>query len=258
MRKACAIILIALLMSGVAVAQKRKKPRAASRTKAAATKVDPATTGARMVGSSVVITTKNDDRISGTLLDLTAYSVRIKADNLESTIALDRIASLSFGDGGSASRSAQLTAPPSGDFGRNVTPVLKAFQTFAERLRQGTEFNEYGRQLTDLRRDGEQFINRFGASENGGEARIVALLSAALTDYSWARTIWTLRLNRSGDTTAYDTDVPAMTDALVLYPELRAAAAVGNKFSVDKVVAGLWKKASDKIERARALAGDAK
>jgi hypothetical protein len=39
---------------------------------------------------------------------------------------------------------------------------------------------------------------------------------------------------------------------------LRAASAVGNKFSVDKVVSGLWKKAADKTERARALAGEAR
>ncbi len=258
MRKACAIVLLVLLACAAATAQKRKKPRTSSRSKATATSAAPAATGPRMVGSEVIIITKNDDRITGTLVDLTAYSVRIKADNLESTIGLDRIASLSFGDGGSASRAAPPSVPASGDFARAAAPLIKAFQTFAERLRQGTEFNEYGRLLTDLRRNGEQFINRYGASENGGEARIVALLSAALTDYSWARTVWTLRLNRSGDTTAYDTDVPAMTDALALYPDLRTAAAVGNKFSVDKVVSGLWKKAGDKIERARALAGDAK
>ena len=67
-----------------------------------------------------------------------------------------------------------------------------------------------------------------------------------------------MRLNRSGDTTAFDTDTPALTDALTLYPDLRAAAAVGNKFSVDKVVSGLWKKAADKTDRARALAGETK
>jgi hypothetical protein len=136
--------------------------------------------------------------------------------------------------------------------------VIGAFQNIANQLQQGTEFNEYGRLLTDLRRRGDQFINRYGASENVTEARVVALLSAALTDYTWARTIWTLRLNRSGDTTAFDTDTPALADALALYPDLRASAAVGNKFSVDKVVSGLWKKAADKIDRARALTPDAK
>ncbi|MFL6215284.1 MAG: hypothetical protein ACJ74J_15475, partial [Blastocatellia bacterium] len=63
---------------------------------------------------------------------------------------------------------------------------------------------------------------------------------------------------RSGDTTAFDTDTPALTDTLALYPDLRAAAAVGNKYSVDKVVSGLWKKAADKTDRARALVPDAR
>jgi len=258
MRKACAVIIISLLLSAAAAGQKRKKPRSASRPRAAATRAEPAASGPRMVGSTVVIITKNDDRIVGTLLDLTAYSVGIKADNLESTISLDRIASLSFGDASLPNHPAMSSAPATADFARAAGPVIAAFQTTANQLRQGTEFNEYGRLLTDLRRRGEQFINRYGASDNATEARVVALLSGALTDYTWARTIWTLRLNRSGDTTAFDTDVPALTDALALYPDLRAASAVGNKFSVDKVVSGLWKKAADKTDRARSLVPDGK
>jgi hypothetical protein len=249
---------MSLLMNAAAMGQKRKKPRHPSRSRAAAARAEPANTGPRMVGSTVVIITKNDDRIVGTLVDLTAYSVRIKADNLESTISLDRIATLSFGDTGNASRAPQTSAPVSGDFARTAGPVLGAFQTIARQLQQGTEFNEYGRLLTDLRRRGDQFVNRYGASENATEARVVSLLSAALTDYTWARTIWTLRLNRSGDTTAFDTDTPALADALALYPDLRTSAAVGNKFSVDKVVSALWKKAADKTDRARALTPDEK
>jgi len=258
MRKAGAIILITLLMGAAAAGAQRKKPRARRSAPTKAAHTEPIGNTPRMVGSPVVIITKNDDRIAGTLVDLTAYSIRIKADNLESTISLDRIASLSFGDGAGASRPSPTSAPLSGDFARGAGPVLNAFQNIANQLRQGTEFNEYGRLLTDLRRTGEQFISRYGASENAGESRVVALLSSALTDYTWARTIWTLRLNRSGDTTAFDTDTPALTDALTLYPDLRAAAAVGNKFSVDKVVSGLWKKAADKTDRARALAGETK
>jgi hypothetical protein len=245
-------------MNAAAVGQKRKKPRAPARSRAAAARSEPAATGPRMVGSPVVIITKNDDRIVGTLVDLSAYSIRIKAGNLESTISLDRIASLSFGEASTPSRPAMTSAPVSSDFARNAAPVIADFQNIANQLRQGTEFNEYGRLLTELRRKGEQFINRFGGSDNPTEARVLALLSAALTDYSWARTIWTLRLNRSGDTTAYDTDTPALTDALTLYPDLRAAAGVGNKYSVDKVVSGLWKKAADKTDRARSLVPDAR
>jgi hypothetical protein len=254
MRKAWAIIIIALLVSSAVEAQKRKKPRTPARSRAAS---EPANTGPRMVGSTVIITTKNDDRIVGTLVDLTSYSIRIKADNLESTISLDRIASLSFGDGGAgASSQVPANVPVSADFARSAGAVLGAFQNTATKLRNGTEYNAYSTMVTDLRRTGDQFIDRFGASENATEARVVALISATLTDYSWARLIWMLRLNRSGDTTAYDTDTPALTDALAIYPDLRASTAVGNKFSVDKVVSGIWKKAEDKTERARALVGN--
>jgi hypothetical protein len=256
MRKVCAVIVIALLMSAEAAAQKRKKPRASARSRASATRNEPAPSGSRMVGSPVIIITKNDDRIVGTLVDLTAYSIRIKADNLESTIALDRIASLSFGGASAPARTAMTSAPVTTDFARNAAPMVGEFQSFANKLQQGTEINEYGRLLTELRRKGEQFINRYGGADNATEARVLALLSAALTDYNWAQSIWRLRLNRSGDTTAFDTDTPALTDALALYPDLRATAAVGNKYSVDKVVSGLWKKAADKTERARSLIPD--
>jgi hypothetical protein len=242
------------MMNAVAVGQKRKKTRAPARS--TATRSEPAASGPRMVGSPVVIITKNDDRITGTLVDLTAYSIRIKADNLESTISLDRIASLSFGDAGTPTRPAMASAPVGADFARSAVPIVGDFQSFADKLKQGTEISEYGRQLTELRRRGEQFINRFGGSDNASETRLLALLSSVMTDYSWAQSIWRLRFNRSGDTTAYDTDTPALTDALALYPDLRAAAAVGNKSSVDKVVSGLWKKAADKTDRARSLVPD--
>ena len=102
---------------------------------------DSQSDGPRVVGSEVVIITKNDDRITGTLVDLTAYSIRIKADNLESTIALDRIASLSFGNGGSASHAVPPNVAPGGDFARNAAPLLKSFQSFAERLRSLAPFH---------------------------------------------------------------------------------------------------------------------
>src|SRR5919205_168146 len=104
MRKVCAVIIISLLMNAAAMGQKRKKARPAPKSRTATARPEPSNTGPRMVGSPVVIITKNDDHIAGTLVDLTAYSIRIKADNLESTISLDRIASLSFGDGAGPGR----------------------------------------------------------------------------------------------------------------------------------------------------------
>src|ERR1044072_5117090 len=102
MRKACAVVIIALLMNAAAVGQKRKKGGAPARSRSTAARSEPAASGPRMVGTPVVIITRNDDRITGTLVDLTAYSIRIKADNLESTVSLDRNPSLPAGDTGPA------------------------------------------------------------------------------------------------------------------------------------------------------------
>ena len=86
------------------------------------------------------------------------------------------------------------------------------------------------------------------------ESRSAALVAAALTDYTWARTIWTLKFGYSGSTTVFETDSPAVGDTLSLYPDLRQAAASENKLSADKLINGLWKKAADKVEILRALA----
>ncbi len=205
-----------------------------------------------------MLVTKNGDEIRGTLVDLTAYSARIRQGGLESTIALDTLASISFG-----SSAAQGAQPPVNtgmrpEFARDAEAVLSAFQTMADGLRGGTDFIEFGRQLTNLRRDAERFVGKYSLTDSQPEARVLSLVSAALTDYTWARTVWTLKFGRSGDGTVYDTDSPALTDALALYPDLRAASASGNKFSVDKVVQGLWRKAQEKTDRARSIIGPAR
>ena len=254
-------VVLSLSLGASAFAQKRTKPRASNRTRTSTR--EPASSAAnkpRLIGSQVVIITKNDDRIAGTLLDLTAYSVRIRADNLESTIALDTIASLSFGSAGPPAPARQVIAPVRPEFLRDSDAVINSFQAIASQLKAGTEFTDYGRQLGDLRRTGEQFIARYGSTENATEARVLSLIAGALTDYSWARTIWTLKFSRSGDGggVVFDTDSPAITDALSVYPDLRASAAAGNKFSVDKIVSGLWKKAAEKTDQARSLIASAK
>jgi hypothetical protein len=87
--KPIVVLLTVLCLTAVlAISQKRKKPLPRSR----ATAKPSDSSKPRMIGSTVVIMTKNGDRITGELLDLTAYSVRIKADNLESSIALDTVA----------------------------------------------------------------------------------------------------------------------------------------------------------------------
>lgn len=255
MKSLCSLLMITLCLSTTAIAQKRKKAparppaRQPARQKASS---DASANTPRIVGSQVVLITKNDDRITGTLLDLNAYSARIKADNLESTIALDTLASISFnGSAATISPSQPVSAAMRPEFAREAESVISAFQSLATQLKNGADYSEYGRQLTELRRTGEQFILRNSASENSTEARVVALLAGALTDYTWARTIWTLKFGRSGNGTVSDTESPAVTDTLLLYADLRTSAVAGNRFSVDKLVSGIWGKAAEKTDRAR-------
>ena len=253
MRSLIAIIVISLCVGTAAEAQKHKK--APSRSRTTTSQQSPATlTRPRIIGSTVVIITKNGDRVTGEVLDLTAYSVRLRADNLESTIALDTIASLSFG--GAAVPVAtvdQPVGPVRADFAREAATALGFFQTMAANLKPGADYIEYGRQLTELRRAGERFIARYSSTDNPGESRVVSLIAGALTDYTWARTIWTLKFGRASDGTVAETDSPVVADTLALYPDLRTLAAAGNRLSAEKLLSGIWKKASEKQERARTL-----
>ncbi|HYV05026.1 MAG TPA: hypothetical protein VFB82_10585 [Blastocatellia bacterium] len=248
------LTLIVLTLFPTAWAQKSKKT--APKKKPAAHKPSPpAPTGpARIVGSKVYIETKNGDRIAGELLDLTAYSIRLRSDNLESTIALDTISQLSFGTPVS-SRPARVeqTSAVRGEFLRDADVMLSQFGALATTLKSGSDYTEYGRQLSEVRRSAERFITKYSTGDNASEARVLSLMTGALTDYTWARTIWTLKFGRSSDGTVTENDSPLLSDALALYPDLRTSAATENKLSVDKVVGGLWRKAADKLDRARAL-----
>ena len=254
MRSLIALIVISLFAGTAAEAQKRKKKtparsRTASSQPSAATSTKP-----RIIGSTVVIITKNGDRITGEVLDLTAYSVRLRADNLESTIALDTIASLSFGSAAAPAPGVdQPVGPVRADFARDAEAALGFFQTMASSLKPGVDYTEYGRQLSELRRAGERLIGKYSSTDNAAEARVVSLVAGALTDYTWARTIWTLKFGRSSDGTIAETDSPVVADALAQYPDLRALAAVGNRLSVEKLLSGIWRKASEKQDRARTL-----
>ena len=244
--KASITLLITLLFIGQAeAAQTRKKPRPRAPQKPVETR--PA--GPRIVGTPVLLITKNGDRINGVILDLTAYSVRIKASNLESVHALDTIASMSFGN--ATPPAPKPEQPPLRvEFGRDSTRALDALQEMVSQTNAGTNYTDYGRQLTGLRRDIDQFIAMYSASENSLETRVVALLAGAVTDYNWARTVWNLKLGRASDGTVSESEV---TDLLALYPDLREAAASGGKLSGDKMIASLWRKAAAKAERARGI-----
>jgi hypothetical protein len=198
--------------------------------------------------------TKNGDRISGEVLDLTAYSIRIRANNLESTLALDTLASLSFSGSPPIARADQSAGPVRADFAKDADAALGLFQTLASNLRPGVDYTEYGHQLTELRRAAERFTAKYSSSDNANEARVVSLMAGAVTDYTWARTIWTLKFGRSSDGTIAETDSPVVSDTLALYPDLRAQAASGNRLSAEKLIAGLWRKASEKTDRVRTLA----
>jgi len=250
MKSTLALLIICLFAAAPVNAQKHKKapsrPRAASQP--------PVASKPRMIGSTVIIITKNGDRITGELLDLTAYSVRIKADNLESSIALDTIASLSFSGAASPEeRDNHPLVPVRADFAREADLPLGLLQTLASSLKPGVDYTEYGRQLTELRRATERFLSKYSSTESPAEARVISLFAGVLTDYSWARAVWTLKFGRSSDGTISDAESPVVTDTLALYPDLRAPAAVGTKLSVDKLVAGLWRKASEKTDLARKL-----
>lgn len=251
------IILSLILLSLFSTAGAQKRKKAPPKQKPSAHKPSaPANSGPpRIIGSKVFIETRNGDQISGELLDLTAYSVRLRSDNLESTIALDTISQLSF-DAPVSSRPARVeqSSPARGEFLRDAEVMLSQFSALASVLKSGSDYTEYGRQLGELRRSAERFITKYSSGDNAGEARILSLTAGALTDYTWARTIWTLKFGRSSDGSVSESDSPLLSDAVALYPDLRSLAASGNKLSVDKLVGGLWRKAADKMDRARALA----
>jgi hypothetical protein len=247
------ILIINLLLVSSVAAQKGKAP-AKKPTGKRTTAQPKSTPGAaitntpRVIGANITITTKGGNNISGSLMDLTAYSVRIKSGGLESTLALETIAAISF----DSTLPTQPPPPPLSEmFSKSLTAAFSAFQTMASETKSGSDYTDYGKQLSELRRNVETFIQRYSASENAKETQIISLLSGAIIDYTWARTIWTLKLG--GDGTVGEADNPVMADTLALYPDLRTATANGNRFSADKLIGSLWKRASDKVERARSM-----
>ena len=252
MKRLLTLLIVAMLLVPAEGAQKRKKTRprtVTSKPTAVAAVKAPASP---LAGTSVVIITKNRDRIVGTIIDLNPYSIRIKSEGLEAAIALDTISSLTFGNSGRETASQPPPAPAgSADFAKDMNSTVGAFQVMIASAKPGADYMDYGRQLSDLRPQAERFIARYGTSENAKESRVVGLLAGALTDYSWARTVWTLKLGRQSDGTVAETDSSVISDLLALYPDLRSSATTGNRFTADKLIAGLWRKASEKIERVK-------
>ncbi len=252
------ILTLIVVLSLVSGAGAQKKKKAAPKKKPAPQKSSPPNTSTPgIIGSTVFLETKNGDRISGELLDLNAYSIRLRSDQLESTIALDTIAQISFGDPVSV-RPRVTQSPARPEFLRDSDLMLSQFNALASVLKSGSDYTEFGSQLSELRRAAERFITKYSSGDNPSEARVLSLMAGALTDYTWARTIWTLKFGRASDGTVNESDSPVLGDAVSLYPDVRAAAASGDKLSVDKLVGGLWRKAADKIDRARSLSAPAR
>ncbi|HWO01508.1 MAG TPA: hypothetical protein VNS63_19770 [Blastocatellia bacterium] len=253
------VLTLILVLSFVsdAGAQKRKTPAAKKKPVSQKSSPPVETSAPRIIGSTVFVETKNGDRISGELLDLKADSIRLRSDNVESTISLDTIAQLAFGDPVDV-RPRVTQSQARADFLRDANVMLGQFTALISSLKSGGDYNEYGRQLGEVRRSAERFIAKYSSGDNSSEARVLSLMAGAMTDYTWARTIWTLKFGRSSDGTAIESDSPVLADAVALYPDVRAVAATGEKLSIDKVIGGLWRKAADNIERARSLCAPAR
>jgi hypothetical protein len=251
-KKLLFLFILSLSVGSIAIAQKSKKPRPRPTTKQPASKpaaVTPAPPIAPSIGASVNILTKGGDKLAGQLLDINAFSIRIRSNNLDSAIPVESIAAISFG--GSKGIESKAEQPIGENFIQDTQATSNAFQTMANETRTGSDYTDYGRQLGELRRVADRFIQKYCATGNATEARIVSLFSGAITDYTWARTIWTLKLGSDG--LLSESEAPVIADSLSLYPEMRTATANGNRFNADKLVGSLWKKASDKTERVRSL-----
>jgi hypothetical protein len=250
-RKIILLLLLSLSVSFNAKAQKSKKPRPKSPGKTSAKSTPPVapTPVAPTLGSTITVLTKGGDKLTGDLVDLNPYSVRLRSNNLESSIPFESIAAISFGSSKGIETKPALQ-PVGENFIRDLNTVLTAFQTMADETRTGSSYTDYDRQLILLRRTTDKFIQKYSASENPTEARILSLLAGAIIDYNSARTIWTLKIGTDGTLSESETQV---ADVLALYTDLRTSAVVGSRFNADKLVGGLWKKASEKLERVRLL-----
>jgi hypothetical protein len=251
-KKIIILFILSLAFGSIAFAQKSKKSRPRPSTKQPASKpapVTPAPPTAPSIGSTVNILTKGGDKLTGQLLDVNAFSIRIRSNSLDSAIPVDSIAAIAFGS--SKGIESKAEQPIGENFIQDTNATADAFQTMANETKTGSDYTDYGRQLGELRRVADRFIQKYCTTGNATEARIISLFSGAITDYTWARTIWTLKLGSDG--LLSESEAPVIADSLSLYPDLRTVTANGNRFNADKLVGSLWKKASDKTERVRAL-----
>ena len=206
-----------------------------------------------ITGAQVAISTKAGEQIIGQVLEIGAYKIRVKQGDLESTVPLESISSITFGDVvAPVQPSPAPLAAHSPNFSRDAGSVIALLQAMDSATASGTEYGDYSRQLAELRRATERFVNKYANSDDPLETKMAVLLSAAADDYSRARTIWTLKLGQGAGATVAVSDSPAVADAVELYPDL-AQLGSRNKLPADKLVAGLWKHAALQAGRARGI-----
>jgi hypothetical protein len=257
MKKTIAYTTVILCLATTILGQTRKKPtrqpppRASQQHKT--TPVPPP-----IIGAQVSISTKTGEQITGQVLEMGAYKVRVRQGDLESTVPLESISSIRFGDASAPAQAAP--APPasrSPNFTRDADSVIALLQAMDSATTSGTEYGDYGRQLAELRRATERFVNKYAGSDDPVETKMAALFSAAADDYSRARTIWTLKLGQGTGSTVAVSDSPAVADAVELYPDL-AQLGSRNKLPADKLVAGLWQHAALQAGRAKKILDEAR
>ncbi|MGH9763786.1 MAG: hypothetical protein ACREDR_18055 [Blastocatellia bacterium] len=252
---------LVLAITSPGLAQRRRKPapkrHAVSKRKPAAVK--PRTFAKPpIVGSQVTIVLKTGERITGPVSDVSVQGIKVGGNDLETVIPFESVASLYFNVGpagtenkadqaGTEERPRQHHVLPT----RDLEALLAAFQTMDALVKSGPDYTDYSRQLTELRRSADRFVGKYSTSDDPTEVRIAALVAGAIDDYTWARTIWTLRLGRAKDVTVAASDSPAVADAVQLYPDLAPPA--GTNPAADKLITGLARHAAEKMDSARKL-----
>src|SRR5262245_13904530 len=244
MKQVIALTALFLCLASTAPGQKRKSTRrpAASPPKTQKTAPPPPP----IMGAQVTVATRAGEQITGQVMEFSAYKVRVKQGEMESTVPLESVASMRFGDAAPPVVQPPQTPSHSPDFSRDAESVMALFVAMDSSTKSGIDYGDYGARLVELRRAAERFVSKYAGSEDQAEARLAALFSATVDDYSRARTIWTLKLGQGTGSTVTVTDSPAVADAVELYPEL-AQLGSRNKLPADKLVAGLWKVASGKV-----------
>src|SRR5690242_11640011 len=99
MKKKIVLSMVSILFLCLTCAAQKKKPvsrKANAKPAANHPETTPVLTVSPMIGATINLITKNGEKLTGELRDITTYSLRLKTGNLESTIALETIAAIQF------------------------------------------------------------------------------------------------------------------------------------------------------------------